>query len=131
MELFKAKLLAVKVRPKFEEKNWMEKEPKKYLSQIDKCICPKLVNVFVSNWEMYLYQIGKCICIKMWKCFCLKLGNVFVSNWEMYLSQIDKFIYVFVQNGHMYLFQIAKNVLVSSFVIQFYIVYLVFSQIGK
>ena len=84
-------------------------------------------NVFVSNLEMYLSQIGKCISIKMWRCF-------FVSNWQMYLSQIDEFIYVFVQNGHMYLFQIAKNVLVSSFVIQyckFYIVYLVFIQIGK
>ena len=83
---------------------------------------------------MYLSLIGKCICIKLGNVFVSKCGNVFVSNWEMYLSQIDIFIYVFVPNGHMYLFQIAENVLVSSFVIQyckFYIVYLVFIQIGK
>ena len=55
------------------------------LYQIGKCICIKLGNVFVSNWEMYLSQIDEFI-------------YVFVQNGHMYLFQ-----------------QIAKNVLVSLF----------------
>ena len=55
-----------------------------YFSQIAKCICLKLQNVFVSNYKIYLYQIAKFT--------CLKLQNVFVSNCKMYLSQIVKYI---------------------------------------
>ena len=66
---------------------------KMYLSQIAKCICLKLQNVFVSNYKMYWSQIAKCI--------GLKLQNVLVSNCKMHL------------------FQIAKNVLVSSLFIQY------------
>ena len=31
-----------------------------FLSQIEKCICLKLQNVFVSNFKMYLCQIANC-----------------------------------------------------------------------
>ena len=51
---------------------------KMYLSQIEKFICLKLQNVFVSNCQIYLCHIVKCI--------CLKLHNEFVSNCKIYLS---------------------------------------------
>ena len=36
-----------------------------YLSQIAKCICLKLQNVFVSNFKMYSSQIAKCIFLEL------------------------------------------------------------------
>ena len=38
---------------------------KMYLSQIENCICLKLITVFVSNWELYLSQSENCSCLKM------------------------------------------------------------------
>ena len=53
-----------------------------YLSQIAKCICLKLQNIFVSNCKMCLSQIAKCVCFKLqnvfvsnYKCICFKLQN--------------------------------------------------------
>ena len=63
--------------------------------------------VFVSNCKMHLYQIEKCICLKLWNVFvsnlkysCLKFLNVFVSNCEMYSLKL--------QNSQIYLSNIAK-----------------------
>ena len=60
-----------------------------YLSQIVKCICLKLPNVFVLYWRMYLYTL---YFSQTEKCICSKWQNVFVPNCKMYLSQIDKFV---------------------------------------
>ena len=50
-------------------------------------ISPFKLFLFVSNCKMYLSQIAKCSCLKLQNVFvsnckwiCLKLQNVFVSN---------------------------------------------------
>ena len=92
----------------------------KYLSQIAKCICPKLQNIFVSTCKMYLSQIAKSICFKVeisWQqtgacsetltLACCIFTQLFIS----YLSQIAKCIClkvpnIFVSSCKMYLSQI-------------------------
>ena len=82
---------------------------KMYLSQIAKCICLKLWNVFVFNCKMYLsttysFLILTNVFVLYWrmylctlyfsetpKCICLKWQNLFVQNFQMYLSQVAKF----------------------------------------
>ena len=76
---------------------------KMYLSQIAKCICLKLQNVFVSNCQMYLSQtphlatyyrspLGKVRVVFFSR--PIPSQNVFVPNCKMYLSQIVKCICV-------------------------------------
>ena len=65
-----------------------------YLSQNTKCICLKILNVFVSNYKMHLSQNLKCI--------CLQILNVLVSKYKIYFLKI--------QHDILYLSQIWKCV---------------------
>ena len=87
-----------------------------YLSQIAKCICIKLQNVFVSICEMYLSVTEVWLGrdrkrVILFYSICLKLRNVFVSNCEMYLSVTKvwlgsdrKMVILFYGNPHRYNF---------------------------
>ena len=96
-----------------------------YLSQIAKCICLKLQNVFVSNCQIYLSTIATCIW-GSWMCECKRLwirSSGLRRKWTLhnvldpvYLFQIAKCIClqlknVFVYNCKMYLWQLDVQII--------------------